>query len=75
LGGGDLDVCDVDLKPTGANQTRVFRPKPGSPIASLFSCTYRTSEESSSSANEGVINPYVKYVTIINIICFVLLFM
>jgi hypothetical protein len=70
-GGGDPAVGDVDLKPTGANQTRVFRPKTGSSIACLFFCTYRTTEETSSSANKGFISPYVKYLTIINIMCFI----
>ena len=66
-GGGDLAVDDVGLKPTSSNQTRVFRPTTESSIALLFFCTYCATEKSSSSANKGFISPYVKYITIINV--------
>ena len=60
----------MDLKPTGANQTRVFRPTTGNPVASSFLCTYLTTEESSSSTNNGFIITFMKHVAFINIMCF-----
>ena len=71
--GGQIQLLVTDLKPTGANETRIIRRIIGSPISSLFFGTYFITDDYSYKVCKGCTSQ-VKYITVNILIFFASLF-